>query len=45
MLVRLGANELVSLEWAEELVDAFDECRNGLDRRGETFATEGCCNV
>lgn len=30
VLVRLGANELDATEYADELVDAVDPCRNGL---------------
>lgn len=30
VLVRLGANELDATEYADELVDAVESCRNGL---------------
>jgi hypothetical protein len=30
VLVRLGANELEATEYADELVDAVESCRNGL---------------
>lgn len=30
VLVRLGANELEAMEYADEFVDAVDPCRNGL---------------
>lgn len=31
VLVRLGAKELDSTEYADELVEAVDPCRSGLD--------------
>lgn len=31
VLVRLGVNELDATELADELVDAVDPCRSGLD--------------
>lgn len=36
VLVRLGANELDATEYADEVVDAVDPCRNGLVSEGKS---------